>query len=177
MQRATPSQLHPRLQGSSLAVALVVFGIVVWALLVLLVPAAAVIVRTAVLAGGGPVGVRPPIRGPVVIGAWEESLDVLATVGVHRRASATATEVVSAGTERLGPEAATPLSPLGRLSNAARFSDDPPDVVDADTAWACTDALSGLTGPALGRWGRLRRAADLRVLFRRSDRASARRRH
>ena len=172
-EKATPSQLNET-SGSAWTVAAIVIGI---ALLVLLVFFLAVVVIVRAVRRRRRQR-RRQVADPrqQVIGAWQESLDLLAGVGVHRRASATATEVVSAGTERLGPEAATPLSPLGRLSNAARFSDDPPDVVDADTAWACTDALSGLTGPALGRWGRLRRAVDLRVLFGRSDRASARRR-
>ena len=172
-EKATPSQLHET-SGSAWTVAAIVIGI---ALLVLLVFFLAVVVcvravrrrrrqrrgQVAVVPSAGHRGVAgvagPPGRGrraPPGLG--------------HGR------EVVSAENS-LGREAVTPLSPLGRLSNAARFSDDPPDVVDADTAWACTDTLSGLTGPALGGWGPLRRAADLRVLFRRSDRASARRRH
>ena len=164
VQRATPSQLH-RLQGSSLAVALVVFGIVVGALLVLLL-AAAVIVRTARRRRRRRRRAATDTR-QLVIGAWEESLDVLATVGVRRHPSETAEEVVSSGSARLGDAAAASLLPLGHLSNAARYSDRAPAAADGGTAWACADTVSAVAGGVLGRWGRLRRAVDLRDVFRR----------
>lgn len=164
VERATPSQLHKQ-QGSSWVVAAVVLGIVV-GLLVLLTALAAFVVRSVRRSR------RKRRRSAAdprqrVLGAWEESLDVLATVGVRRRSSQTASEVVSSGTDRLGTEAQAPLASIGRLSNAARYSDRSPESGDADAAWSCADSLTAASGRVLSRWGRVRRAVDLRVLARR----------
>ncbi|MGH9089960.1 MAG: transglutaminase TgpA family protein [Acidimicrobiales bacterium] len=164
VERATPSQLHQQ-QGSSWVVAGVVLGIVVGTLMLLVALSALAVWSVRRRRRQRRRSAADPRRR--VLGAWEESLDVLATVGVRHRASQTAAEVASSGTDRLGAEAETSLASIGRLSNAARYSDRPPGSGDADTAWSCADSLAAVSGRALSRWGRLRRALDLRVLFRR----------
>jgi len=164
VEHAAPVRLHHK-QSSTLAVVGVVLGILVLIVLVLIAAAAVTvsIVRRRRRKR------RRAVADPrfQVIGAWEESLDILADVGVRRHASETAEELVSAGIGRLGEHAGESLVPLGSLSNAALYADQTPAAADAGTAWACTDSLSVVTGGALGRWGRLRRAVDVRIVFRR----------
>jgi hypothetical protein len=167
VERATPSQLH-RQQGSTLAVVGVVLGIVLLLLLVLLGMAAATVRAVRRRRRKRRRATADPRQQ--VIGAWEESLDLLAAAGVRRQPWETAGEVVSSGTVRLGGEAAASLVPLAKLSNAARYSDQIPTAADAKAAWTCTDSLSAVTDGVLGRWARWRRALDVRIVFRRGGR-------
>ena len=158
---ATPAQLH-RGGSTGLVVAGVGLGVVVGAALVLLALVALAVGAGRRRRGGGRRGAADDRRR--VIGAWEESLDHLVAVGVRRKSSATAGEVVAEGVDRLGQDGAVRLVPLADLANAARYAPEPPDPSDADTAWLHASALSSAVRGALGRRDRIRRALDVRVL-------------
>jgi transglutaminase-like putative cysteine protease len=102
-----------------------------------------------------------------VMGAWEESLDALVSAGVARRASDTADELVAAGVARLGDSSSGTLLPLGALSNESWFSSDPVGVDDAERAWRYADEVGITARASMGFWGRVRRALDLRIVWRR----------
>jgi transglutaminase-like putative cysteine protease len=104
-----------------------------------------------------------------VMGAWEDSLESLADIGVRSKESDTARELVSVGAERLGDPGATPLHFLGSLSNQARFSSDTMQRSDAETAWVLAEQVDLTVRQSLGRWGRIRRSLDPRRI--RGDRS------
>lgn len=169
-EQATPAQLARHRSSSDAGVALVVvviaLGIVVLCL-VLLSTVNAVVRR---LRRKRRQRMLDPRR--LVIGAWEESLDVLVTVGIRPLPSDTASEVVASGVTVLGSPAGEHLTPLGELSNQARFSDQGPQNEDAGRAWTCAGHLAALANARLGWRGRLRRAVDPRPLVRSGRRRS-----
>jgi hypothetical protein len=91
---------------------------------------------------------------------------VLRDVGVKRQQSETAGELVAIGSDRLGADAGGALLPLARLSDAAQYAWEEPDQSDGDLAWQCADDLSSVAEQSFTRWGRARRAFDVRTLFR-----------
>jgi hypothetical protein len=162
IQKATKAQLHIS-GGTSFAVVLVVTGIsmlvllIVAGLLSLAVRVARVRRRRARRSTGD--------ARDQVIGAWEESLDELVSVGVRRKPADTADEIVESSSDRLGSETRRDLVPLGYLANAARYSGRIPVEADVDRAWEHADNVSEAANASLTRWGRVRRAIDVRVLY------------
>ncbi len=102
-----------------------------------------------------------------VLGAWLESLDLLRDLGTSIPPSDTASELASVGAARLGEPARADFRPLADLTNATLFSNWEPDDDAALVAWGHVDAVARTVDEQLGRKGRLLRAFDLRVLFRR----------
>jgi hypothetical protein len=92
-----------------------------------------------------------------LLGAWHESLDLLAEAGVPDLVHATSAEVVASTQSRFGPEPAAEANFLGAAANIAIFS--PASQVgtnEADAAWRAQLALSRAVRRRLGWRARLR---------------------
>ncbi|PZS20529.1 MAG: hypothetical protein DLM57_01245 [Pseudonocardiales bacterium] len=96
-----------------------------------------------------------------LLGAWHESLDLLAESGLADLTTLTNSEIVTATGARFGPEPAGQADYLGRLANAAVYSSaawfGPRE---ADAAWTAHATLRRLVRRRLGVGARL--AAGLR---------------
>ena len=102
-----------------------------------------------------------------VIGAWVESLDLMRALGPPAPTSDTASELAAVGAKRLGASGSGDFEPLAAMANATLFSTWEPDDDAALEAWRHTDRVAEQIGDQLGTKGRIFRALDLRVLFRR----------
>jgi hypothetical protein len=71
-----------------------------------------------------------------LVGAWQESIDVLAEAGLTELGSATSSEVAESAAERFGPEPGDHARRLGSAANVAIFHPSAPiESSDADLAW------------------------------------------
>lgn len=78
-----------------------------------------------------------------LLGAWQESLDLLMEAGLPELGTLTAAEVVEATGERFGAEPAERVRALGAAANVAIFSPASPiDAQAADAAWRDEAALA-----------------------------------
>ncbi|MFC4909792.1 DUF3488 and transglutaminase-like domain-containing protein [Actinomadura gamaensis] len=102
-----------------------------------------------------------------IAGAWRQTLDHLADIGLAGSGTLTAHEVAGFGAGRLGEPARAHLGPLADLVNRARFA-PPGDRAeadrDADRAWEHTDQVGRLVTAEAGRLRRLRRRLHPRSL-------------
>jgi hypothetical protein len=149
--------------SGAIGVLVLVVSIVIAVLLLVLVAVALLVATTQRRRRRRRRSLRDPRLG--VMGAWEESLDCLESVGIRVSSTDTALEVANAGADRLGPPALSALTSLGGLSNGARFSTETIDRPDVDRAWECAAQLGTVVHESLGFWGRIRRAFNLRIVF------------
>jgi len=78
-----------------------------------------------------------------LLGAWQESLDLLMEAGLPELGALTATEVADVTGDRFGPEPAERMRALGAAANVAIFSPASPIAVqDAEAAWHDEAALA-----------------------------------
>ena len=104
---------------------------------------------------------RAPDPRVRVIGAWRESLDMLAEAGMPDLGTLTSHEIATRAGEQFGPEAAAGTARLGTTANVVAYSTTT-DVgsADADAAWAQHRDVRRIVHRQLGVRGRL--AAGLR---------------
>jgi hypothetical protein len=96
-----------------------------------------------------------------LLGAWQESLDVLSESGLPDLTSLTSAEVVAVTGARFGEEPASEAELLGRAANAAAYRPSLPVAAEeADAAWRSHATLRRLVRRRLGV--RARVAAGLR---------------
>lgn len=96
-----------------------------------------------------------------LIGAWRESLDVLAEAGLPDLTSMTSAEIAQLTTEQFGPETGSDAAALGTAANAVAYSSA--TVIadgDADAAWARCRNVRRQVHRQLGVRGRI--AAGMR---------------
>ena len=92
-----------------------------------------------------------------LLGAWQESLDLLVEAGLPDLTYATSAEVVASTQSRFGPEPAAEASYLGAAANRAIFSPASAiGVAEADAAWRAQLVLSRAVRRRLGWRERLR---------------------
>lgn len=92
-----------------------------------------------------------------VLGAWQESLDLLVEAGVPDLTYATSAEVVASTRSRFGPEPAAEADFLGAAANVAIFSPaSQVGTVQAQAAWRAQVALSRAVRRRLGWRDRFR---------------------
>jgi transglutaminase-like putative cysteine protease len=78
-----------------------------------------------------------------VLGAWAETIDLLAAYNITRPPSRTPVEFAMRDAPALGAGDAGPaLVTLARLSTAAMYGPDEPSSEDADSAWQCERAVA-----------------------------------
>ena len=78
-----------------------------------------------------------------LLGAWQESLDLLMEAGLPELGALTATEVAEVTGDRFGPEPAEHVRALGSAANVAIFSPASPVAAqDAEAAWHDEAALA-----------------------------------
>ncbi|TDC45850.1 hypothetical protein E1281_29335 [Actinomadura sp. KC345] len=109
-----------------------------------------------------------------ITGAWHQTLDHLADVGLSTARTLTAHEVARFGASSVGDDAHGHLGPLADLVNRSRFAASHPDPHAADRAWQHTDAVGRLVTARAGRFRRFRRRLHPRSL--RDRRAAGERR-
>jgi hypothetical protein len=164
VQAPAPPRVVPR-HTSPLVVALVLLGITTGVVLALL---------------GGLAGLVAAVRARRrrrrrqatsaqvrILGAWLESVDCLADLGIDPDPSRTNTEVVDAAGDRLGPPGRAGIELLGQLVNNALFGVDDPAEEEADQAWRWADDVAAATRLSLSSAHRVVRAVDFRILARR----------
>jgi len=96
-----------------------------------------------------------------LLGAWHESLDVLAESGLADLTNLTSSEIVMATGDRFGAEPARHAAYLGQAANAAIYSSSIwVGPAEADAAWVAHTTLRRLVRRRLGVGARL--AAGLR---------------
>jgi hypothetical protein len=96
-----------------------------------------------------------------VIGAWQESLDMLAEAGLPDLTAMTSTEIATVTREQFGDGPAGDTAALGAAANAAAYRPSGAvAVAEADTAWQQHSAVRKQVYRQLGLRGRL--AAGLR---------------
>jgi hypothetical protein len=96
-----------------------------------------------------------------VIGAWRESLDVLAEAGMPDLSTLTSHEIAALTGEQFGTDAAAGTASLGAAANSVVYSTATPVAdADADAAWAQHRAVRKIVHRRLGVRGRI--AAGLR---------------
>jgi len=77
-----------------------------------------------------------------VIGAWEESIDVLVEAGLADLSSATTSEVAAAAAARFGSDSASRARVVGQAADLAIFSPATPlAAADAEVAWRAHTAM------------------------------------
>jgi transglutaminase-like putative cysteine protease len=107
-----------------------------------------------------------------LLGAWHESLDVLAESGLPDLTYLTSSEIALATAARFGPETASHAAYLGRAANAVIYSSSAMvGPAAADAAWLSHATLRQLVRRRLGVSGRL--AAGLRYHRPKAPRATA----
>lgn len=89
----------------------------------------------------------------LVIGAWDETLDLLADGGLADSRAMTASDVVREGVQRLGPEVSQPLGSLRTIVNQARYRATAPTSQQVQEAW-------DLFGEFDRRWRKTRTLGD-----------------
>jgi hypothetical protein len=96
-----------------------------------------------------------------LIGAWRESLDVLAEAGLPDMTSMTSAEIAELTTEQFGDETGSQTAALGTAANSVAYSSATPVAdADADAAWANYRSLRRRVHQQLGVRGRI--AAGMR---------------
>jgi hypothetical protein len=100
-----------------------------------------------------------------ILGAWEESLDLLKDIGVLAPPSHTADEVTLAALPKLGATDAAGLQRLTEIVNQALFAAPQPDEAVANEAWRHSEEISVAAREQLDLPTRCRRALDVRVLI------------
>lgn len=99
---------------------------------------------------------RAPDPRAGVIGAWRESLDVLAEAGMPDLSTLTSHEVAALTIEQFGSDAGAGAAALGAAANAVTYSTSTRiDAADAEAAWAQHRALRKIVYRRLGVRGRL----------------------
>ena len=92
-----------------------------------------------------------------VVGAWQESVDLLVEAGLPDLRYATTAEVVTAAGNRFGPDPADHARAIGRAADVAIFSPATRIApVDADAAWRAQADLRRAVSAALRRRDRIR---------------------
>ena len=92
-----------------------------------------------------------------LLGAWQESIDVLAEAGLPDLTSATSSEIASRTAARFGAEPAAHARELGAAADGAIFRPSAPvSVLDADGAWRAHAALTRSVRRRLGLRDRVR---------------------
>jgi hypothetical protein len=93
----------------------------------------------------------------LIAGAWQQTLEHLADVGLSTARTLTADEVARFGGRGVGDQALEHLRPLADLVNWADFGDTSPDPGSAEEAWRHSDAVGKLVTAKSGRTRRLGR--------------------
>ncbi|MEP7019517.1 MAG: transglutaminase domain-containing protein [Pseudonocardiales bacterium] len=94
---------------------------------------------------------RPADPRRRLLGAWHESLDVLAESGLSDLTPLTSTEIVAATGERVGAQPAGQAAYLGQVANAALYNASSwIGSAEADAAWTAQRALRRLVRRRLG---------------------------
>lgn len=138
-------------------------GTVLWAVLGLII--GVIVVLVALLLLRKPVRAwrrrRRPTPRDSLLGAWHESIDVLAEAGLPPLDTLTSAEIATLTTSRFGAEPGARAADLGAMANAVVFSERT-DVQDEQVAaaWQTHRALRRSVRRSLGRRDRL--AAALR---------------
>ncbi|MGI8329734.1 DUF3488 and transglutaminase-like domain-containing protein [Actinomadura scrupuli] len=100
----------------------------------------------------------------LIAGAWQQTLEHLADVGLSSARTLTADEVARFGGRGVGDQALQHLRPLADLVNWADFGDTPPGPGPAEEAWRHSDAVGRLVTARSGRTRRLGRRLHPRSL-------------
>jgi hypothetical protein len=92
-----------------------------------------------------------------LLGAWQESIDVLVEAGLPDLTNATSAEVAASAETRFGPEPGTQARQLGDAANAAIFRPSSPVAAgEADAAWRAHAILRRTVRRRLGVRDRVR---------------------